>query len=844
MSPADNLTPAAWARIRGLFDALAELEPAERERLLAAEPDRELAAAVTELYAAEAGAGSLLESQTALGPPEPGDGDELAVGTSLGPWRITGVLGQGGMGTVYRASRADGTFEREVAIKLVRGAVDGASLQRRFEAERRILATLDHPGIAQLLDAGTTSGGMPYLVLELVDGLELDEYCREHQLGLAGRLRLFVEICEAVSFAHEKLVLHRDLKPSNVLVDAAGRPKLLDFGIAKVLDPETGTENAATLTRFGLRALTPAYASPEQLRSEPLTTASDVWALGAVLYHLLCGRLPFPDALGTGEQRATQIEGHPLEPPSSILRRQGSVGSLPWRSVRGDLDTIVAKALAPDRSRRYRSVGELADDLRRLLEGRPVLARPDSWAYRTQRFLRRHALGVAATVLVVTALVGAALVALHQARLARAERDLARSRFDEVRQLAGVFLFEVHDRIALLPGSLATRELLASTAIEYLDRLAAGAEDELDLAAEVAAGYERLATIQGQPFRGHRGDATAARTSLEKALALRERLLAQGYPDAERAATSLAEALLSLAEVESELGQYPRGVELVSRGVKILEAGAHDSVLGARLGVRLGHLLALTGDRERGVVELDRAITILEEGAAAGDPEVRFALARAHADHGSVVGNSGAEDAFERALVAMRRALEVDAELVREHPENLRFLGSLARSWRMLGSTLSVLYRDTEALEAFLHSAELAEKLVAAEPADVEAQARLAAARLDAAGMLAAIGRLDEADPLVDAAIAVLETLHTSEPENVRVAVSLASAIGRKAHVLAYRAETLGAADRDRAMGEACGVLGRSTELYGDLLARGLLNGTEADVARESADRFANHCRG
>ena len=287
---------ARWGRVREVFDA-ALARPVEKRAAAIAElcdGDAALAAQVRTLLDAHEESGDFLEHPAwdgeATAPPD----HRLEAGDRLGPWRIVDVLGEGGMGVVYRAARDDGAFDREVAIKCVR--VESAALHARFDAERRILADLDHPGIARLLDAGTTPDGHPYFVLELVDGVPIDRWCAEHAVPLRDRLGIFVEVCAAVSFAHQRLVLHRDIKPSNILVTQAGEPKLLDFGIAKLLDPATGGERATTLTAHGLRPFTPEYASPEQLAGEPLDTSSDVWSLGVVLFRLLTGRAPYSGA--------------------------------------------------------------------------------------------------------------------------------------------------------------------------------------------------------------------------------------------------------------------------------------------------------------------------------------------------------------------------------------------------------------------------------------------------------------------------------------------------------------------------------------------------------------------
>jgi eukaryotic-like serine/threonine-protein kinase len=335
-------------------------------------------------------------------------------GQEIGLYRLVRELGSGGMGVVWLAERTDGLIDRPVALKLPHGAWKRAGLAERMARERAILAALTHPNVAHLYDAGLASDGQPYLAIEYVEGRRIDVYCDAHSLGIKARLRLFAQVADAVAYAHGKLIVHRDLKPANILVSADGRVKLLDFGIAKLL--EGGETRETRFTELSGRALTPDYASPEQLRGEPLTIASDVYSLGVVLYELLCGQRPYKltrDSRGALEDAILQAE------PSAP---SGVVPSARRRELRGDLDTIVLKALKKKPEERYATVHALADDIDRFLEGHPVLARPDSWAYRTSRLLRRHKLAVSASAAVAVALVSATLYSLRQAQLARSEK--------------------------------------------------------------------------------------------------------------------------------------------------------------------------------------------------------------------------------------------------------------------------------------------------------------------------------------------------------------------------------------------------------------------------------------
>ena len=449
------------------------------------------------------------------------------MGRRIGVYKIVQEIGRGGMGEVYRAARVDGQYEKQAAIKVVRSGYDSSLILERFRHERQILAGLDHPNIARLLDGGTTDEGIPYLVMELIEGLPIDEYCNKRDLGIADRLQLFMQVCSAVQYAHQRLVVHRDLKPSNILVTPEGTPKLLDFGIAKFLDPAAGPETTL------VRPMTPEYASPEQIHGEPITTASDVYSLGVVLYRLLTGQSPYRvDGRNPTELAHAICEVEP-ERPSTVTR--AAMKQVPQehptvrdpaarfrRLLKGDLDNIVLKTLRKEPARRYVSADKLEEDIRRYQRGLPVVAAPDSLLYRTRKFVQRNRVGVTAAALVLIAIVTAVWVSVRQARIAEQERRRAEKRFEDVRKLANSLIFEIHDSIETLPGATPSRKLLLNRAVEYLDHLSQDASGDLNLQRELAWAYERLATVQGDTTQSNLGQVSAAEESHHKALALFE----------------------------------------------------------------------------------------------------------------------------------------------------------------------------------------------------------------------------------------------------------------------------------------------------------------------------------
>ena len=468
--------------------------------------------------------------------------DDPNVGRRVGAWTLGERLGAGGMGIVYSARRTDGAFEQTAAVKLLRPGTDTEEVLRRFCAERQILARLGHPGIVRLLDGGATDDGLPFFVLERVDGQPLTTHARG--VSMEARLRLFLKVCAPVQYAHERLIVHRDLKPGNILVTPAGEVKLLDFGIAKLLEPGGDLAPEHTLPSQG--RLTPAYASPEQARGEPVTTASDVYALGALLYELLAGCSPHRFAtMRPPHAEIARVVGEEAAVLPSLAAEDPSAR----RFLRGDSDNILLKALEKDSARRYPTVDAMAEDVRRHLDGRPVRARRATWRYRLSKFVMCNRWGVVAGALIALALAGGMASTLWEAW--RAER-----RYREVRQLTSYYLFEVHDAIRNLPGSTAARRIIVGRALEYLDRLSRESSDDGPLQLELAAAYLQIGDVQGKPYTPNLGESEAAILSYGRAIEI-----AAPLGGRERGSSSAARRVLSLAgenvgAVQSRLNRW------------------------------------------------------------------------------------------------------------------------------------------------------------------------------------------------------------------------------------------------------------------------------------------------
>lgn len=501
------MSPESWQEIKRIFDAVVELPPSAQVAFLdSACPDAGARREVERMLAADY---DTRLDQSPLATHSFTEGVRLE-GRRIGRYRIVGEVGRGGMGAVFAAVRDDGQFEQKVAVKVILSGLNTDAIARRFRNERQILASLEHPNIARLLDGGMSDDGLPFYVMEFIEGEPIDEYCRARDLTLHARLELFRQVCSAIAYAHRRLIVHRDIKPSNILVTPAGEVKLLDFGIAKVVS-QTNAGERGTATQLGL--MTPDYASPEQFRGDQVTTATDIYSLSVVLYRLLTGQLPYNlTGLRLDQVFRFVCETEPPRPSQIVA------------ALKGDLDNIVLKALKKEPDRRYESVEQFSEDVRRYLAQLPVSARPDTFSYRASKFIKRNRVGVVATLLVFFALIGGIVGMTYQARAAQRERERAEKRFEQVRKLANNVVFKYHDAIANLPGATATREMLVKDALEYLDNLSQDAQDNPSLAQELALTYLKIGNVQGETYRANLGDSAGALVSYRKSVEILESL--------------------------------------------------------------------------------------------------------------------------------------------------------------------------------------------------------------------------------------------------------------------------------------------------------------------------------
>ncbi len=544
------------------------------------------------------------------------------LGRSIGHYKLIQRLGEGGMGVVYLAERT-GEFQRRAAIKLVRYAMDAPEVRRRFLAERQMLASLSHPNIVALLDAGTTEDSLPYLVMEYVEGQPLDRYLAEHRPSLAARMELFLRICAAVEHAHRNLVVHCDLKPSNVLVLAEGTPKLLDFGIAKLLGPPAA--DAAQMT-LGRRPFTAQYASPEQMLGHPVSTATDVYSLGVILFELLAGASPYRLDTRSDMEIASAVCYHEPRRPSTVCPQAEA------RALAGDLDAIVLKALRKEPQNRYGSVEQLAADLRAWREGLPVDARKGGLRYRAAKFIGRNRIAVAASTLLLLAVLGGAAGVAWEGSVAIAARARAERRFNDVRKLATFLLYDFHDAVARLPGSTPVQEMLVKRSLEYLDSLAGEASGDAELELELADAYLRLGDVQGNPYSQNLGDTAGAMASYKKALAMTDQV-AFAVPGDPRLARTQAGTHQRIGDVLFQMRDMKESTRHARLAVSIFERLVRQNAKDVKARVDLAATLEGLGDQlNQGLRDTSGAVSCyrrsLEEWKAVAALDARHMRAR------------------------------------------------------------------------------------------------------------------------------------------------------------------------------------------------------------------------
>jgi serine/threonine protein kinase len=756
LTPVSSLNPERWREVSPYLDQVLSLSEDERtawmESLRIEHPS--LADLVLELLQEHR---TLAKAQFLEHSPIEAGREPSLAGQVIGAYKLISPIGQGGMGSVWLAERNDGRFERRVAVKFLHFSVAAQGGIERFKQEGKILAQLSHPHIAELIDAGVTASGEPYLVLENIEGEQIDEYCDRHKLDLNARIKLFLDVLDAVAHAHANLIVHRDIKPSNVLVRSDGLVKLLDFGIAKLLAADATSTAATALTLQGGGSLTPLYAAPEQITGGAITTATDVYALGVLLYILLTGGHP----AGMGSHSAAQLVKAIIEtdPPrtsqaiasmnTEVAEMRGATIEKLRRQLRQDLDTITAKALKKDPQQRYSSATAFADDLQRYLKHIPISARPDTFTYRAAKFLRRNRATVALVTIAIALVIGSLSTGLL---IANRQRQAAERRFDQVRQLANKFIALDND-IRGLPGSTKVRMQIVSDSLQYLTSLGNDLHGDHDLALEVAYAYVRVAHVQGDPTSPNLGQFSEAEASLGKAENFVDSVL-RGDPKNRKGlfiaatiahdrmvladeqnrkkemvswaetASDRVERFMSLGNVEPKdvysMGYFEMNISYVyddardfehalrasQRALSITEPvpSAHKvrgSVLGAMVVARWE-----TGNLDGALQSAQEAIRLEEEQAAGGHASLRINLANALYTEGMILGKQDAEPSLglsRDALAAFQRGMDIGEELAKI--DSIDYLSR--RSVATIGLEIGNILRHTDpqkALAVYDHS--------------------------------------------------------------------------------------------------------------------------------------------
>ncbi|MBV9009274.1 MAG: serine/threonine protein kinase [Verrucomicrobia bacterium] len=763
---------------------------------------------------------------------------ELSPGEQLGNYTIVSLIGEGGMGEVYLAQ--DKSLGRQVAIKLLKPGLGTASIIRRFHEEERLLAGLVHPNIAQLFSAGLTSGGLPYFVMEYVDGPRLDDYCREKALSIFQRLELFRQICGAVSYAHRRLVIHRDLKAANIRVTGSGEPKLLDFGIAKLFDPSSALPE---VTMTFASVMTPEYASPEQVRGEPVTTATDIYSLGVLLYELLTGEKPYKlDKHNPAAIAKAITETEPTK-PSLALGRDRTADTKARTLLRGDLDNIILKALRKEPERRYQTVPQFSDDIGRYLEGRPVVARKSTARYRAGKFISRHKAGVAATAAVLIALIAATIISAWQARIARMEKGKAERRFNDIRQMAESFMFDVHDSIKNLAGSTPARQLLVSRALGYLDGLAREAHGDATLQSELATAYEKLGDIQGNPYVSNLGDTKGAYQSYTKALTMRQSL-ARIHPGNE-AQEQLAKTYRAMGDILDQKGDVAGSVGSYRKSLGIFESLSSANPGNPHFAEELARAYDALGDGLRKTDHLEERMACFRKEAAMwqhlldGDPENRR-VQRSVAVSLMKLGD-GWRDNKQEALDSLRKSVAIAQSLAASDPANASAQRDFALISYRLGEVLTQTGDYAAALQELPKPLTIYEKLAAADTKDVQARFDAASIHEDMAEASVNSGDPGRAVTEGTTALATFRQLVHNDAANMIYLRNLGlcyETLGN-AHALAAT-RNIPAPERVARWTEARDDYRMAAETVATLVRRGALRPADKNLPTELAAKLAN----
>lgn len=789
------MNPEKWRKIKEIFNEAVEMNSAECDKFLQ-NIDEETRVEVLRLIKAE--------KQNNFAQPIANLSDlwqeksvENYVGKIIGGYKIVREIGVGGMGIVFEAVRAKDDFTQTVALKLLKRGMDSDAMLRRFRHERQILASLEHPNIARLLDGGISEEGSPYLAMEFVKGQPIDEYCEEKNLTIRQRLRLFLQVCSAVSFAHSRLVVHRDLKPSNILVTFDGTVKLLDFGIAKILSSEENLP-IQTVTQFGM--MTPKYASPEQISGNIVSTSSDIYSLGLILYELLTGVSAYDFPNNRPDEIAKIIcESEPPR-PSFVISQQLSVINetdsghgletnhkskiTNPKSLRGDLDNIILKALQKLPLRRYSSVEQFATDIERHLEGLPVIARPDTFSYRLEKFVKRNRAYVMTGTLLFLTLIGGIAATGWQAYRAEKQRKLAEERFKQVRELANNIVFKYYDEAEKLPNSTPIREMFVKDSLTYFDNLSQDANADDALKSELGKAYLRIARVQGRPSSPNLGQTAQAIENYLKGIEILEPIILSSTD------TNLqAEFLLANADYAVVLKQNGRIEEskkfyqkAVSVGENFLQQSPNNEMIASRLAATLmfqGDALPFGLSEADNIATYKKALAICENLLKNNPNDLRlnnYVVALNDRISTTLLtfakssrieeNNESANKYLQEAKPLLERNIEIGEKLVADYPNQVLPPAILASAELSYGTLLIELEDYPKALEIIKKSEKIYRKSLEIDKISVGQKLEISTIEQRLGAIYSRTGKAKESDSLYESSFKYLDYLVEKDAEN------------------------------------------------------------------------------
>lgn len=819
------MQPKDWKKVKNILQDVLKLSPEKRNVYLKdLDINEDLRQEVDSLLMFENEAEDMMEvSAVSFSDDfydEYGNIQENLKGKKIGSYQILKELGTGGMGAVYLAERTDGEFDRKVAVKMLRREFNTSEIRKRFKQEKEIQANLIHPNIARLIDAGTTEDDIPYIVMEYIEGKTIDNFCQMNHLQFEDRLKLFNKVCDAVAFAHRNLIIHRDLKPSNIIVTKNGEPKLLDFGISKMLSGEV--KEAQTVTKMGV--MTPEYASPEQIKGKSVTTSTDIYSLGVILFELLVGQRPFGEEIKEkGNIFQSILESEPDRPSDVLLKIQTSdkpqieekdlkefenietdeaktaimgeevtkklinktkpqfTSTSPKRLV-GDIDNIILKSLRKEPERRYQTVEQLSADIWRHLDGMPVLARPATFSYRASKFINRNKAGVLAGFLVLLAVITGVIATLWQARVARAERAKAEKRFNDVRSLANSFLFEITPEIEKLPGSTRARELVVKRALEYLDNLSKEAGDDAELQKELATAYIKVGNVQGNPYDDNLGDIKDAEKSYEKARVILDDLYKNNPND-----LSIQENFAKVYELIGDVNFYGDDTEKAENSYKksleflekIAATKPNDIETQKKIGKVINEIALITfwnGKNKKSLEISERSRSIFEKLYKENpeDKEVIKQTANTYLRIGEVLGW---EERYDEAKDLLDKALKMLKELSAKYPKDL----DLRRTYMIAYFRKGENYADTknydESIKSYRTAEEMAQTALDEDPKNAKAQRDLIMMKFKVAETLDIAGKNQEGLKILEEVLTFQKGLEKSDPSNAEHPYDVAKTI-------------------------------------------------------------------